>query len=161
MSESSKVSPSGEYESMYRDLYTNPHRNIALINAGIQKAAESENGVSGWHLLLNKYLLLVAKTKEIYRDNQTGEVRIRVSFEKLADWELKSMSTFALIIDEIATRVMSMSPITHQQHKELVGKFTLGNFSTSLNQIPGLDNTSDDEIPRRKTREPSVIEDYL
>jgi len=44
MSESSKVSPSGEYESMYRDLYTNPHRNIALINAGIQKAAESENG---------------------------------------------------------------------------------------------------------------------
>ncbi|TLX66161.1 MAG: hypothetical protein E6L03_09955 [Thaumarchaeota archaeon] len=153
--DSSRVSPANEFITLANDLYTNPHRNIALINAGIQHAS------LGWHLLLNKYMIMITKAKTMYQDPDTKEFKIKLDFAKLTEWELKALVQHAQLIDELATRVMSMSPQAHHAHADLIKGFNLGNFSTSINQIPGMDNLSGDEAPKRKSREPSVVEDFV
>lgn len=147
-----QVSPANEFIGMYESLYEKPHANIALINAGIQKAPLA------WHLLKNEYLLLVAKAKIVKVDGD-GTMKIALDLAKLNDWEKETLVRNAYMIDDLATRVMSESPRSHSAHRALIDRFNTGNMSTSISQIPGLESLEGEK--KRKSSEPSPMEDIM
>src|SRR2546425_5821173 len=149
-SEHREISPANEFYNFYSELYEKPHRNIAIINAGIQK------GSKAWHLLLNHYLKYIMKAKVITIVN--GQPIITLDFKKLLPWEQKALINFSYMIDELATRVMSNSPRTHSAHRATVDRFNIGAMNTNISQIPGLGNL--EEEPKRKSNETSSIEDW-